>query len=135
VDFNLELEAHLNDMAARRVPDSNWLFPSPQRGNSDRRAKTFRDSFSDARKKAKLGSVSFHDLRHYFASMAVMSGIDFKTIAEWLGHQDGGMLVGKVYGHLLPEHRKRMAERLVFSPTIIKFSSLTSSAFTSAVES
>jgi hypothetical protein len=67
--------------------------------------------------------------------MAVMSGIDFKTIAEWLGHQDGGMLVGKVYGHLLPEHRQRMAERLVFSPTIIKFSSQTSSAFTSAVES
>ena len=118
VDFNRELEGHLKDMAARRVPDSNWLFPSPQRGNSDRPAKTFRDSFSEARKKAKLGSVTFHDLRHYFASMAVMSGIDFKTIAEWLGHQDGGMLVGKVYGHLLPEHRKRMAERLVFSPTV-----------------
>jgi hypothetical protein len=64
-----------------------------------------------------------------------MSGIDFKTIAEWLGHQDGGMLVGKVYGHLLPEHRQRMAERLVFSPTIIKLSSPTSSAFTSSVES
>jgi hypothetical protein len=52
--------------------------------------------------------------------MAVMSGIDFKTIAEWLGHQDGGMLVGKVYGHLLPEHRQRMAERFVFVPSIVR---------------
>jgi integrase len=135
VDFNSELEVHLRDMATRRAPDSEWLFPSPQRGETDKPTKTLRDSFAAARKKAKLPWVSFHDLRHYFASMAVMSGIDFKTIAEWFGHQDGGMLVGKVYGHLLPEHRKRMAERLVFSPTIIKFSSLTSSAFTSAVES
>ena len=122
VDFNPELEAHLKEMAARRAPDSEWLFPSPQRGNTDKPAKTFRDSFSEARKKASLNWVGFHDLRHYFASMAVMSGIDFKTIAEWLGHQDGGMLIGKVYGHLLPEHRKRMAKRLVFQPVAVSFS-------------
>jgi integrase len=121
VDFNPELEAHLKEMAQRRAPDSDWIFPSPQRGNADSPAKTFRDSFSEARKRASLEWVGFHDMRHYFASMAVMSGIDFKTIAEWLGHQDGGMLVGKVYGHLLPEHRKRMAERLVFQPSVVSF--------------
>jgi integrase len=122
VDFNPELEAHLKEMATRRAPDSEWLFPSPQRGETDKPTKTFRDSFATARKKAKLPWVGFHDLRHYFASTAVMSGIDFKTIAEWLGHQDGGMLLCKVYGHLLPEHRKRMAERLVFQPSILSFS-------------
>jgi len=126
VDFNPELEAHLKDMAARRVPDSEWLFPSPHRGDKDTPAKTFRDSFTVAREKAKLPWVGFHDLRHYFASMAVMAGIDFKTIAEWLGHQDGGMLVGKVYGHLLPEHRKRMAERLVFTPSVVTLADETS---------
>jgi len=120
VDFNSELEAHLKEMVTRRAPDSEWLFPSPQRGNTDKPAKTFRDSFTVARDKAKLPWVGFHDLRHYFASMAVMSGIDFKTIAEWLGHQDGGMLVCKVYGHLSPEHRKLMAERLLFSPSVVK---------------
>jgi hypothetical protein len=41
-----------------------------------------------------------------------MAGIDYMTIAKWLGHQDGGILVGKVYGHLSDEHRKRMAQRL-----------------------
>lgn len=118
VDFNSQLEVHLTDMAARKVPDSDWLFPSPRRGEKDTPAKTFRESFLIARKKANLEWVGFHDLRHHFASMAVMSGIDFKTIAEWLGHQDGGMLVGKVYGHLLPEHRQRMAERLMFGPSL-----------------
>ncbi len=134
VDFNAKLETHLKDMAGRRAPDSEWLFPSPQRGKTDRPAKTLKQSFVAARENAGLTWVGFHDLRHYFASMAVMSGIDFKTIAEWLGHQDGGMLVGKVYGHLLPEHKQRMAERLVFSPIVIKFPALTSAAFASAVE-
>jgi integrase len=63
--------------------------------------------------------MGFHDLRHYFISMCVMSGIDFMTIAQWVGHQDGGVLIGKVYGHLLPEHRQRMAEKVVFSPVIV----------------
>jgi hypothetical protein len=30
-----------------------------------------------------------------------MAGVPFRQIADWLGHQDGGVLVGKVYGHLI----------------------------------
>jgi hypothetical protein len=30
----------------------------------------------------------------------------------WLGHKDGGILIGKVYGHLLDEHRQKMAAKL-----------------------
>ena len=44
VDFNAELETHLKAMHSRRAPDSQWLFPSPQRGDRDERAKTFRES-------------------------------------------------------------------------------------------
>jgi hypothetical protein len=36
------------------------------------------------------------------------------TIARWVGHKDGGVLIGKVYGHLNDEHAKKMAARLVF---------------------
>ncbi len=45
-----------------------------------------------------------------------MSGIDFMTIAAWVGHKDGGVLIGKVYGHLANEHRKAMAGRMNFEP-------------------
>jgi hypothetical protein len=41
-----------------------------------------------------------------------MLGIDYMTIAKWLGHQDGGILAGKVYGHLSDEHQKKMALKL-----------------------
>ena len=48
-----------------------------------------------------------------------MSGIDFMTIAQWVGHVDGGVLIGKVYGHLANEHRQRMAQLVQFNPQII----------------
>ncbi len=112
VDFNPQLEGLLREMHARRAPDSTWLFPSPQRGAKDIPAKTLRESFKLVRAAAELPAAGFHDLRHLFCSFCVMAGIDFMTIAAWLGHKDGGILIGKVYGHLLDEHRRKMAAKL-----------------------
>ena len=112
LDFNPQIETLLQEMHARRAPDSSWVFPSPQRGGKDIHAKTLRESFNLVRTKAELPNVGFHDLRHLFCSFCVMAGIDFMTIAAWLGHKDGGILIGKVYGHLLDEHRQKMAARL-----------------------
>jgi len=84
----------LHEMHRRRAPDCSWLFPSPQRGPRDEHAKSFRESLKMARKAVGLEWVGFHDLRHYFCSVCVMAGIDFMTIAAWLGHKDGGILVG-----------------------------------------
>ena len=117
VDFNPQLEALLKEMYARRAPDSGWLFPSSQRGQKDIHAKTLRESFNVVRHKADLPRVGFHDLRHLFCSFCVMAGVDFMTIAEWLGHKDGGILIGKVYGHLLDEHRQSMAAKVTIGIT------------------
>jgi integrase len=116
VDFNPMLRAHLTDMATRLAPDSQWLFPSPQRGERDVHVQTFRESLTLARTQAKMLKFNFHDLRHHFISMAVMSGIDYMTIAAWVGHKDGGVLIGKVYGHLADTHKKAMAEKMTFQP-------------------
>jgi len=114
VEFNPQLGALVREMHARRAPDCSWLFPSPQRGPRDEHAKSFRESLKIARRAAGLEWVGFHDLRHYFCSVCVMAGIDFMTIAAWLGHKDGGILVGKVYGHLLDEHRSKAAKLVQF---------------------
>lgn len=114
VELNAKLEGLLREMQTRRAPDSEWLFPSPQRGSNDARTMTFRNSLRLVRVKAGLPWFAFHDLRHYFASMCVMNGLDYMTTAAWLGHKDGGILVGKVYGHLLADHRHHAASRLQF---------------------
>ncbi|MCI0744045.1 MAG: site-specific integrase [Verrucomicrobia subdivision 3 bacterium] len=119
VDFNPTLEIHLREMASRRAPDSEWMFPSPQRGDKDIHAKTFRESLTLARNAADLPRLGFHDCRHHFISLCVMSGIDYMTIAEWVGHQDGGILIGKVYGHLAGSHKKQQAQKVNFQPVLL----------------
>lgn len=68
---------------------------------------------------AVSSTLSFHSLRHFFTSNCVMAGVDFMTVARWLGHQDGGILVARIYGHLADEHRRRMAEKVVFTPVVM----------------
>ena len=63
---------------------------------------------------AELPHFSHHHLRHFFCSNAIEAGIDFKAIAGWLGHKDGGLLVAKTYGHLRDEHSAIMAKRMTF---------------------
>jgi hypothetical protein len=37
----------------------------------------------------------------------------------WVGHKDGGILIGKVYGHLSNEQAQAQAARLNFGPAIV----------------
>ena len=70
----------------------------------------------NAIKKAGLPHFTpHHSLRHYFISNAVEAGIDFKVIAEWVGHKDGGYLIAKLYSHLRNSHSFEMARRMTFS--------------------
>jgi integrase len=124
VDFNPKLKAHLEAMFKRRAPDSQWMFPSPQRGDADVHAQTFRESLKLVRahaatKTPHLADKAFHDLRHCFASYCVMSGIDFKTVSQWLGHRDGGFLVCKTYSHLSDSHTKEQAQRVNFGSAAV----------------
>jgi integrase len=112
IQFNSSLEKVVEDLLRKSPPDTQWLFPSPQRGTKDIPASTFRETLRLVREAAGLEWVGFHDFRHYFASQAVMAGIDFMTIAAWLGHQDGGALVAKVYGHINDQHQRRAAKKL-----------------------
>ena len=71
-----------------------------------------RTLMTNACKKANLPDFTHHCLRHYFCSNAIEAGIDFKVIAGWLGHKDGGVLVARTYGHLRDTHSFDMAKRM-----------------------
>ena len=48
-------------------------------------------------------AISFHGLRHTWASLAVMNGMPLMVVARNLGHADTRM-VEKHYGHLAPSY-------------------------------
>ena len=97
----------LCDLAAQRPPGStaaSRLFT----------LESAKKALATACKKADLPHYGHHAMRHFFCSNAIEAGCDFKVIAEWLGHKDGGILVAKTYGHLRNEHSAAMAKRLTF---------------------
>jgi integrase len=59
----------------------------------------------------RLGFPHFthRSLRRMFITRAIERGVDVKTIAQWQGHKDGGLLILKTYSHVRPVHSQRMA--------------------------
>ncbi len=58
--------------------------------------------------------ITHHDFRHLFATRCIESGVDIPTVSRWLGHNDGGALAMKTYGHLRQEHSQAQAEKVRF---------------------
>jgi len=58
--------------------------------------------------------LTHHDLRHLFITTCVESGVDIPTVAEWVGHKDGGKLLLKRYKHIRDEHSMQEAAKVNF---------------------
>lgn len=69
-----------------------------------------------AAKKIGITRMTHHDLRHFFATICIESGVDIPTVSRWLGHKDGGALAMKTYGHLRREHSLAQAQKVSFTP-------------------
>jgi site-specific recombinase XerD len=61
-------------------------------------------AFQTAVRRAMLNDVSFHTIRHTFASRLVMRGVDLKTVQELMGHKHITMTLK--YAHLVPGHKR-----------------------------
>jgi hypothetical protein len=41
-----------------------------------------------------MPKLAFHAFRRLFINKCVTAGVDSKTIASWVDHKDGGILIG-----------------------------------------
>ena len=60
-------------------------------------------------KQADLPSIRFHDLRHTFATHALTSGVDAKTLAGILGHTNASFTLD-TYTHVTKDMQKQAAD-------------------------
>ena len=88
---------------------TEWIFPNPLKpelpadpGSAYRRLKTLL-------KQAGLPSIRFHDLRHTFATHALASGVDVKTLSGILGHTRAAFTLD-TYTHTTGDMQKRASE-------------------------
>jgi integrase len=66
--------------------------------------KTVKTAFNNARKKAGLEDVRFHDLRHTFASRLAQGGLPLYNIMSMTGHKSLEMV--QCYAHLAPDYQE-----------------------------
>jgi hypothetical protein len=64
--------------------------------------------FRPAVRRAGLEGLTFHDLRHTYASLMVASGASPHVIAQQLGHRDARLVLQR-YGHLYPGASRQAA--------------------------
>lgn len=55
---------------------------------------------------------SVHALRHTFASLLVMQGVDLPTVSKLLGHSD--IQTTMIYSHLAADHLAKAVEKIPF---------------------
>ena len=99
-----QLKTLLKDMAKRgRIENGKRVFVvhDPKKG------------LAAACKRLKIPHFSPRSLRRCFITRAIEKGVDFKTLASWQGHKDGGVLIARTYSHLRSEHSREMAKKLV----------------------
>jgi integrase len=72
--------------------------------------RSIRTAFENAVETAKLDNVTFHTLRHTFASWAMMRGVSLRELQELLGHSSLAMTMR--YAHLALEHLRTAVSRL-----------------------
>lgn len=63
-------------------------------------------------RKAGVGHIRPHDLRHTFASQLAMAGVDLRTIQELLGHTSFNTTL--IYAHLTQGHLKEAIKKLPY---------------------
>mgnify|MGYP002601832780 CR=1 FL=1 len=70
----------------RKRSYTEWIFPDPLHPERPTRPNAAYVRMKELLKKAGLPSIRFHDLRHTFATHALASGVDAKTLSGILGH-------------------------------------------------
>ena len=91
-------------------PRRTWVFPDLRPSRRGRPRPADLCAWSYVRKAAGIEDVRLHDLRHTFASQAVLAGVPLPVVSRLLGHSSTRMTMR--YAHVGDRESRRAAERI-----------------------
>ncbi len=95
-------------LAADRLDDWGLVFASTIGTPIDGR--NIQRHYKAAQRRAGLPDRRWHDLRHTCGTLMLAAGVSPRVMQEVLGHGQIGMALG-TYSHILPSHRREVADR------------------------
>ena len=102
------LSAEARAILSNRERRGSVVFPAS--GNPEKARSKYLCAWKSVRKSAGLQDVRIHDLRHTFASHAVMNGVALPVVSRLLGHSSLSMTMR--YAHVGDAETQRMADRI-----------------------
>ena len=98
----------VTDILRRRKVDaiSQWIFPDPVKPEDPVDPNAAYRHMKTLLQRAGLPSIRFHDLRHTFATHALTSGVDAKTLSGILGHTNASFTLD-TYTHVTSDMQKQ----------------------------
>lgn len=88
---------------------SQWLFPNPIHPEDPIMPNSGYERMKKLMADAGLPNIRFHDLRHTFATHALTSGVDAKTLSSILGHTKTSFTLD-TYTHVTGDMHQRASE-------------------------
>ena len=88
---------------------TEWIFPNPLKPEQPTNPGAAYRQLKALLKRAGLPNIRFHDLRHTFATHALASGVDVKTLSGILGHTRAAFTLD-TYTHTTGDMQKRASE-------------------------
>ena len=91
------------------VAKSEWIFTEQDNPQIPIPPKKAYRKMKEILNKAELPDIRFHDLRHTFATQAITSGVDAKTLSGILGHTKANFTLD-TYTHVTTDMQRKAAE-------------------------
>ena len=93
----------------KTLSHSEWMFENPLNPSVPLAPNSAYNRMRVLLKNAGLPIIRFHDLRHTFATHALTSGVDGKTLSEILGHTNASFALD-TYTHVTGDMQKRASD-------------------------
>lgn len=109
----IPLPYHIKDMLVERMVNSNSEYIVSNSSGRPMLTRTYQKTFKRICNECGVKPLNFHSLRHTFATRAMESGMDIKTLSEIMGHKSAMITLNR-YAHSMLETKIAMMNRLAF---------------------
>lgn len=102
----------VTDLLKGSMSDSDNYLISDSKKPAEPRAVQYH--YVKSLKRDKFTVITFHSLRHSFATKAIASGCDMKTLSEIMGHSSVEVTLNR-YAHSSSERKRACIENMVWA--------------------
>ena len=110
-DRVIPLPEYITDMLRQDYENAKTPYVVENKKGERMSIRSYQYIFEKLTERAGVRKLNFHALRHTFATRAIECGMDIKTVADIMGHQNASITLNR-YAHCMLDHKIEMMQKL-----------------------